>query len=151
MASPHYTPSGKPIQGADGISKDLRDEFALIETGIAVLNRYGIATYFEDLNTAGSKFVPVPFSCLLVQATAVINQANATTETIVTFEIGGVLVVMDSSGELTFTSGASSGSVASAVPASNNQVTVGTPIEVITDGGGSTTMSASVTLILQRV
>jgi len=151
MAAPHYTPSGAPIQGADGTSKDLRDEFALIEAGIEVLNRYALNAYFADLNTAQSLFVPVPFSCQIVLCTGAIHDANGTTDTIVTFEIGGVLVVMDSNGEMTFTSTAGAGSVAGATPASNNQVTVGTPIEVITDGGGSTTMKAHIQMVLRRV
>jgi hypothetical protein len=151
MGAPHYTPSGKPTSGAPGSSEDLRDEFSLIEAGIEVLNEYPIYIFFDDLNTAESRFAVMPSTCVFTAASASISVNNSTTDTIITFEIGGVLVTMDSGGELTIPSNGIVGGVyGPAVPASGNALAANQAIEIITDGGGSSVMPGYVMLTIKR-
>ena len=151
MGAPFYTPSGNPIQGSDGDSKDIRDEFALIETGIEAVNQYPLSLRFADLNTAQSLWIPVPWAAQILGVSAVPSDANSTTDTVITFEIAGVLVVMDSNGELTIADTASAGVESTATPESANQVTSGGSVEIITDGGGSGVMRGTVMMILARL
>ena len=148
MAAPHYTPSGKPIQGSEGNSKELRDEFGLIETAMQVMNEFPETLWFVDANSDDPRYVPVPFAAKIIRVYVVISEANATTSTFFTIEIAGVLVTLDST--LEFSAAAGAGSVQSAKATALNIVTAGGSIEVISDNGGSSVMPASITLILQR-
>ncbi len=150
MADPLYTPSGKPTQGAPGASKDVRDEFALIEAGIDALNLYPISIPFADFNTAGSLYVAVPWSCLFVKAVAINLAANGTADTTITFEIGGTAVTMDANGNIVFAAADNANQLKNAVPASGNALVTDGALEIVTDGGGSTSMPGTVSMFFQR-
>lgn len=151
MAAPHYTPSGNPVQGSGGASKEFRDEFELIEAAFEVMNNYPLFTYFENINSSTSRYMVIPWSCTIEGLYVTPQVANATTLTTLGIEIGGVAVVWDSSGAPIITSSQTPGQVSSGVPASANQVTVGSSVEITTDNGGSSTMPAHITLLLKRV
>ena len=147
MAAPHYTPSGKPVQGSNGSSKDLRDEFALVETGIQVMNALPMTVNFEDINTAGSAYIVVPWSCKITKIYAVNALANTTNPTVLTPKIASVAVT---GGGLTFGATDAEETVVSSTPTAANTVAVGGSIEIATDGGGGSVMPAVITLLLER-
>jgi hypothetical protein len=148
MADPYYTPSGNPAQGSDGDSSVLRTEFGLIETGIEVLNTYALNVHWEDANTAGSRYIAVPWSCQIESVSIVIDEANGTTDTVFTLEIGGVEVTFDAA--LTIADTDIKGGQVTALATALRGVAAFGAIEVITDGGGSTVMPARVGINVSR-
>jgi len=150
MASPHYTPTGAPIQGAFGQSLAIRDEFQAIETAIQVMNSIPITLQWNDANGSdpgASLFVVVPWACNIVAAYAVNHAANAGADNVLTIEINGVLVTMP---VFEFDVADTVDTVISSVPTAQNSVAAGGSIEVITDAGGSSVMPVTVTLVLER-
>ncbi len=147
MTTPLYTPSGTPISGAKGASKSMRDEFLLIETAMDKLNSIAIPVTFADFNTAGSRFVVMPWAGSITTCYVVNDIANTTTKTVITLEIGGSLVTMTAL-EIAIT--AAVGTVVSQNPSAAKTFTAGQAIEVITDGGGTPVMPGEVTLLIAR-
>lgn len=147
MGAPHYTPSGTPTSGSKGQSSAMRTEFGLIEAAMQVMNSVPFVMTFDDLNTAKSRFVAIPWAGNIVGAYAVNDVANTTTATVLTLEIGGALVTMPT---WEFGSTDAIGTVISSVPTALNAVTAGGSIEIITDGGGAPVMPGSVTLLIER-
>ena len=151
MASPHYTPSGAPAAGSKGQSSVMRSEFALIETAMQVMNSIPLLLTHENLNTAvpadQSHFVAVPWASKIVGAYAVNQATNATNPTVLTLEIGGTLVTMPA---WQFGSTDVAGTVISSVPTALNILAAGEAVEIITDGGGSSSMPGAVTLLIER-
>jgi len=150
MGSPHYTPTGAPIQGSFGQSKSMRDEFEAIETGIQVMNQIPVTLQWNDANNGdpgSSLFVVVPWACQIVAAYAVNQVANGTAATVLTLEINTIAVVHPT---WEFADTDTIDTVISTVPTASNVVAAGGSIEVITDNGGSTVMPVTVTLVLER-
>ena len=151
MASPFYTPSGVPVQGADGASADIRTEFGLIETGIDTLNLNALSAYMPDMNTAGSIYVVVPFSCQVTLIQGVLHATNSVADTTITFEIGGTPIVMDASGDMVFEDTATVAAIQTATPVSANQIANGGLLEIVTDGAGTNTVPVHFTITIQRL
>jgi len=147
MAAPHYTPSGVPVQGSKGQSQSMRTEFVAVETALQVMNSIPFVVQFDDLNTAASKYVVIPWAGNIVGAYVVNEVANTTTKTVITLEIATVLVTMPAL-EVAVT--AAIGTAASAVPTATNAVAAGGTVEVITDGAGAPVMPGTVTLLIAR-
>ena len=147
MTAPLYVPSGNPLSGSKGASKIVRDEFTAIETAMDLLNAIPFTVTFDDFNTAGSKFVVMPWAGSITTCYVVNNIANTTTKTVITLEIGGSLVTMTAL-EIAIT--AAIGTVSSQSPSAANTFTAGQAIEVITDGGGSPVMPGEATLLIAR-
>jgi len=151
MADPHYTPSGTPVSGSKGQSSAMRAEFDLIEAGIQVMNSIPFLVTHENLNTTvpadQSHFVAVPWAGNIVGAYAVNQADNATNPTVLTLEIGGTAVTMPT---WEFGSTDVAGTVISSVPTALNVLAAGEAVEIITDGGGSSSMPGAVTLLIER-
>lgn len=148
MSSPLYTPTGKPVQGKFGKSQDMRTEFTSIETAIDKLNDILIPVYFDDLNTAASRFsAPIPWAGSITEVLVAPSVNNAGAATGITVEIGGAAVTMP-----TLEVGASdtAGTVQQSTPTADNTFSADTAIEVITDGNGTPTMPGYVMLRIQR-
>ena len=99
-----------------------------------------------DISTAGSYFVGNPVLGKIYKAFVTLDGAITTADTIVTLEINGVLVT-GSSITVAY-SGSSAGSTFSSTPSGANTVTANSAIEVITDGGSTGAVRASVTLLM---
>jgi hypothetical protein len=125
----------------------MRTEFVAIETAIQVMNSIPFVVSFDDLNTAASKYVVIPWAGNIVGAYAVNEVTNTTTATVLTLEIATVLVTMPA---WQFGSTDAAGTVVSSVPTALNAVAAGGAVEVITDGGGAPVMPGSVTLLIRR-
>ena len=147
MTAPLYVATGKPTQGSKGQSKVIRDEFAAIETAVDLLNAIPFVVTFDDLNTAASKFVAIPWAGNIVGAYAVNEVANTTTATVLTLEIATVLVTQPA---WQFGATDAIGTVVSSVPTALNAVAAGGSVEIITDGGGAPVMPGTVTLLIAR-
>lgn len=148
MAAPHYTPSGAPVAGSAGSSADMRNEFALVEAGIDALNLFPMCIDMDDINTAGSVFLTVPWACTFESVYCLIDPANGTGATSITFEIGGVAVTMSTA--LTIPDSAALYSVHNGVAASGNALVAGTPLEIVSDGGSTGAVRGIFTLLFAR-
>lgn len=148
MGAPHYTPSGKPIQGSAGSSQDLRTEFGLVETGMQVMNSIPVTLYFADANLAADDtFIVVPWDCLVKTIYVVTGSGNSIAETILTPKIATVAIT---GGAITIPLNALVDVVFTATPTAANAISAGQTLEIETDGGGTAVMPLVFTVLLER-
>jgi hypothetical protein len=115
-------------------------------TAIKNKNYMTLNVSIPDISTAGSYYVVNPILGKIYKAYVTLDNAITVADSIVSFEIGGVAV---SGGNITAAySGSAAGSVFSSTPSGNNTVSAGGAIEVITDGGSTTSCRAQVTLLM---
>ena len=133
MTAPHYTPSGAPATGADGASADLRAEFALVEAGPEVLNFFPLSASFDDMNTAGSIFIGVPFACTVEAIYVTLVDNHSGPDTTLTPKIGAVAIT--GTGSLVFGSSDGLGNVKSFIPTSGNSIGIGATLETVARTG----------------
>ena len=102
---------------------------------------------FDDLATAHSRFVVAPIAGTITKIYSVLDQAIATTDTILTAKIAGTNVT---SGAITIAfSGSAAGTVDVATPSGANTVTAGQAIEIAGDGGTNTSDAhANITILM---
>lgn len=149
MAAPLYTVTGKPVQGARGSSKVLRDEFAAIETAVDLLNAIPLFAFADDLNTADSFWIPTPGWAGTVEALFAVNyDANTTTATVLTAELGGTAVTL--SGTWQFGATDAAGTQVTVTGTAANAFTAGQPIEIISNGGGAPVMRTMLCALVAR-
>jgi hypothetical protein len=112
------------------------------------LNDYFLTSKITDISTAGSTFVPVPDGGRIIKIFTSIKNAITTANAALSFEIGGTAIT---GGGITVTqSGSAAGDVDTAEPTAANSVNEGQAIEMITDGGSSTTCECVVTFVIRR-
>ncbi len=112
------------------------------------LNDYFITAKIANISTAGSTFVAVPDGGRIIKILTSIKNAITTADAALSFEIGGTAVT---GGGITVTqSGSAAGDVDTAEPTAANTVNEGDAIEMITDGGSSTTCECQVTFVIRR-
>jgi len=112
------------------------------------LNDYFLTSKITNISTAGSTFVPVPDGGRIIKIFTSIKNAITTANAALSFEIGGTAIT---SGGITVTqSGSAAGDVDTAEPTAANSVNEGQAIEMITDGGSSTTCECVVTFVIRR-
>ncbi len=99
-----------------------------------------------DVSAAASVWVVSPWDGYIKAMYSVIAAAITAADAVVTIEIGGVEVTGST---LTIaTSGSAAGTVDSCFPTALNYVSKGQAIEVISDGGSSTTSIGTFTLFI---
>lgn len=99
-----------------------------------------------DISTAGSYYVPNPILGKIYKVFVSLDNAITVADSTVSLEINGVAV---SGGNITVAYvGSAAGSVFSSTPSGSNTVSAGGSIEVITDGGSTTTCRANVTILM---
>lgn len=109
-------------------------------------NRLTTSLYFADLGTAGSQFAVAPLAGKIIKIYSVINASFTGSDAVLTSKIAGVSVT---NGSITVTqSGSAAGDVDSATPTAANTVTAGQAIEIATDGGPSSVVSAQIVIVL---
>lgn len=110
-------------------------------------NLVALNLHHDDLSTATSHFVVAPIAGAITKIYSVIDRNLAGSDTVLSFEIGGVAVT---GGDITITqSGSAAGDVDSSTPSAANVVAAGQAIEVISDGGTSTgTAHAHITILM---
>lgn len=106
----------------------------------------GYTVYLPDIGTAQSWYWVSPVAGNITAIYSVINSATATTDTLLTFFIGGVQL-SNSTVTIAFT-GAAAGDVDSASPTANYAITAGAALKITTDGGTSNTPTAMLTIVV---
>lgn len=109
-------------------------------------NLVPLTVRIPDISTADSVWVVNPILGDIYKVYVTLDGTVSTANSIVTLEIGGVLVTGSS---VTVTAaGSVAGSVFSATPSGTNTVAAGGVIEVITDGGSTNAVEATVTILM---
>lgn len=125
------------------------DGTALFEAVVPELkaaNRISFNAKIEDISNPSSTFVASPLAGNIISVIVVLQGAITTANSIVTAKINGVAV---SGLSVTITqAGSAAGSTFSGTPSGNNTIAAGQALEVITDGGSSTTIAAWVTVVV---
>ena len=135
-----YVSDGAGSGAWEKITEDSIDTSSIKNTNLMVLT-YTIA----DINTAGSFYLVVPKAGSLVKAWSVIDSALATADNIISFEIANVAVT---NGSITITqSGSATGDVDSCTPTALNTLTEGQALEIVNNGGTSSTTRCTLTLV----
>ena len=90
----------------------------------------------DDINTAKSHFIVVPYACVIVKIWSALDQAIASADVTLTAKIATVAVT---NGVITITqSGSAAGDVDSATPSGANTMTAGQALEIVCNGGTTT-------------
>lgn len=112
--------------------------------GASVLNvnKQFVTMKFNDIGTAGSRYLAFPRSCRIDKVSVALQLATATTATILTFRNDAGTAM----GTINIGSTALAGAVGSLTPVSNNTFSADTKLQVETDGGTSTASDVEITL-----
>lgn len=114
--------------------------------GLNNSNLVPITVSIPDISTAGSVFVVTPLAGVISKIFVTIHNAITLADAIVTAELNGVAV-----GGISITcafTGSAAGTTFNDTATSANTVTAGQAIEIITDGGSTTTCTATVTILV---
>lgn len=112
-------------------------------SSIKELNRVYLTYSIPDLNAAASYWMVIPVAGAIVKIWSAIDSALATADNVLTFEIAGVAVT---NGTVTITqAGSAAGDVDSATPTAANTLTEGQALEIISNGGTSSTTRCTLT------
>jgi len=116
-------------------------------TTVNNLNKVVLNVHHDNLSTTSSRFVVAPIAGTIIAIYSVIDSSIATADTVLSFEIGGVAVT---NGNITITqSGSAAGDVDSSTPTGNNTVSAGQAIEVISNGGTTTSSAhANISIVI---
>lgn len=149
----HSTMTGADLhepKGASGASADTVYVFdgagsgtaqkiaaAQIDTSsIKNVNEIALEFNVDEINTAKSHFLVVPYAGNITKIWTALDQAIAGGDVVLTSKIGGVGIT---NGVITITqSGSAAGDVDSATPTALNTITAGQAIEIACDGGTTT-------------
>lgn len=114
----------------------------------AEVNQYAITTRIADISTASSAWVVAPHAGNVVKIYSVIDGAITAADAVLTPKIATVAIT---GGAITIaTASSAAGDVDSSTPSAANAVTAGQAIEIATDGGSTGTVSAVITLVIER-
>ena len=121
----------------------------VVDTYDALGGKIYLTVTMADVSTPSSVWVVAPTGCKFTKLYSVINGAITVADAVITTEIGGTLVT---NGGLTIaTSGSAAGTVDSGTPTGANTLTAGQALEIITDGGSTTTAIATFTVELTPI
>jgi hypothetical protein len=134
--------SANTVYVMDGAGSGVTQKITLDQLDTdAVAGTTNILTHnFEDISTARSAWIVAPFAGTLSKIWSVVDGTTSVAACVFTFELGGTAVT---GGTLTIASGAVAGTVDSATPSALNTVTAGQAIEIISDGGSTGTVAAT--------
>lgn len=106
-----------------------------------------ISVQIEDISTASTRYIPIPFAGTITKVTSVIGGAIATADATITVKNSAAA----SMGTITIAhSGSAAGDVDTLVPSSNNTVTADSFITVETDGASTNTVRGEFIFVLER-
>jgi len=116
---------------------------AQIATSVKNVNLHTLNFEFENISTARSAWLVVPFAGDIQKIWSVLDGAITGGNCVFTFEIGGVAVT---NGTVTIaTASSAAGDVDSATPSAAKTLTPGQPIEIISNGGSTGAKNATFT------
>lgn len=115
-------------------------------SGSWVVPPYTLTTRLDDVSTASTVYIPIPFAGTVTKVVTVLEGSLTTANATVTVKNAAG----SSMGTLTITqSGSAAGDIDSLTPVSNNTVTNDSRISVETDGASDTTRKLFVTVYIQ--
>lgn len=115
-------------------------------TGVNNINIKALNVTFDNISTAGSRWLVCPLAGDITKIYTVIDASISGADCGISFEIGGVAVT---NGNITIAqSGSAAGDVDSSTPTAANTLTAGQAIEIISDGASSNTCNAHLTFII---
>jgi hypothetical protein len=120
--------------------------FVDVLSALKARNRITLATRFTDISTAASIWVPSPMAGKVIGIYVTLHAAITIANSIVTAEINGVPLTGLS---ITITqAGSAPGSTFFGTPSGANTIASGQALEIITDGGSTTTAIADVIVLI---
>jgi len=115
-------------------------------SGSWVVPPYTLTTRLDDVSTASTVYIPIPFAGTVTKVVTVLEGSLTTANATVTVKNAAG----SSMGTLTITqSGSAAGDIDTLSPVSNNTVTNDSRISVETDGASDTTRKLFVTVYIQ--
>lgn len=115
-------------------------------SGSWVVPPYTLTTRLDDVSTASTVYIPIPFAGTVTKVVTVLEGSLTTANATVTVKNAAG----SSMGTLTITqSGSAAGDIDTLTPVSNNTVTNDSRISVETDGASDTTRKLFVTIYIQ--
>lgn len=141
-----------PVKATSGFEVGAAASGGTAETNTPVINstgdvRHVLTAQIADISAAGSIFVVAPWAGTISKIYTTIKNAITTADAAISFELGGTAIT---GGGITIaTASSAAGDVDSATPTALNVVTAGQAIEIITDGGSSTTCECVVTFVVE--
>jgi hypothetical protein len=115
-------------------------------SGSWVVPPYTLTTRLDDVSTASTVYIPIPFAGTVTKVVTVLEGSLTTANATVTVKNAAG----SSMGTLTITqSGSAAGDIDTLTPVSNNTVTNDSRISVETDGASDTTRKLFVTVYIQ--
>jgi len=134
------------VYAADGAGSGTHRKIthaSMDKTSVKNVNLIYLVYELVDISTAGSTWLAIPLAGKVTKIFSVIDGAIATADCALTFEIAGTLVT---GGGITITqSGSAAGDIDNSTPTAANVLTVGQPIEIITDGASTNAINATLT------
>lgn len=108
-------------------------------------NKEHITVFFDDIGTAGSRYIPILRACKinLVYVSPQLATAGSTTVITLRNDAGTAM------GTINIPSAAAAGSLQTTTPVANNTFTAGTKLQIDTDGGTSTASDAIFTIEIE--
>lgn len=107
-------------------------------------NKIYLVYEIADLNPAASYYIVCPLAGVISKIYSVIEGALATADNLISFEIANVAVT---NGTITITqTGSAAGDVDSSTPSAARTLTAGQALEIISNGGTSSTTKCTVTI-----
>ena len=115
-------------------------------SGSWVVPPYTLTTRLDDVSTASTVYIPIPFAGTVTKVVTVLEGSLTTANATVTVKNAAG----SSMGALTITqSGSAAGDIDTLTPVSNNTVTNDSRISIETDGASDTTRKLFVTVYIQ--
>lgn len=151
MTVKHSTLTGADLHEPKGVASATADQVYLADgaaSGAWDFPEYVLQAEISDISTPQSVFIVAPYAGTIESITSVIDGAIATSDAVLSFEIGGTPVT-DGNITVAFTASAA-GDVDSSTPSAANALTAGQALECITDGASTNTVAVKLTFVIKR-
>lgn len=156
----HKDLSGSELHENKGVASASDDTVATAESGVTVwkkvnedmldnasifmTNKLVLSAVIDDVSTASSIYIPIPFACTVEEVYAALGAAITGADAVVSIKNSAG----SSMGTLTVAySGSAAGDIVSTSPSSNNTFTAGTKLQIDTDGGSTGTAKLQIVIV----
>jgi hypothetical protein len=142
------TSTAAELNALDGITATVAELNIMdgVTKTTAELNSVYVYTDIVDISTGSSGWVIMPIAGTISAIYTVIDGTIATADAVLSFEISGTAVT---DGGITIAySGSAAGDIDSSAPTAANAVTLGSALEVITNGASTNTVKARIVIVI---
>lgn len=121
----------------------LVNEDMIDSTSIFTTNKQVLQAVIDDVSTAATVYIAVPFDCTVEKVVSVLGNAITVADSTVTVKNAAG----SSMGTLTIAyTGSAAGDIDTLTPVSNNTISANSRVQIDTDGGSTTTAKLYVTI-----